>query len=89
MPGPVVCTLRQARDQVMREWPGRDATPEAMRAYHQRAGQLFAQVAKTDPGHRHEALFWAAQERESARAAGDPAQQSATVVVAEEVADDG
>lgn len=82
-------TLQGAREQVAREWPGREATPAAVRAYHERAAELFAHVAEVDTGHRHEALFWAAQEREYARVASDPAGLAPTVVVPEEVGDDG
>lgn len=82
-----ITTLLAAREQVISEWPGRSAADAVWLAYHQRAAELFARVAETDPGHRHEALFWAAQEREAARVVSEPGQ-SATVVVPEEAGDD-
>ncbi len=63
-----VVTLRAAREQINREWPGRHAPVAAWRAYYQRAARLYAQVAEVDTGHHHEALYWAGQARESLRA---------------------
>lgn len=70
--GCAVLTLRQAQEMVRREWPGRDAPDSAWLAYHQRAAQLYAQVARHDLDHHHEALFWAAQEQEAARVLTEP-----------------
>jgi hypothetical protein len=63
-----VLTLRQAEELLIREWPGLSATGVAWLAYHQRAAELYAHIADVDRDHHHEALFLAAQERESARA---------------------
>lgn len=63
-----VATLQDAHEQVCREWPGRDAPVSVMVAYHQRAAALYDQVAEIDREHRHEALYWAHDERQTAEA---------------------
>lgn len=60
-------TLQDAREQAALRWPGRHASAIEFHAYHQNAAQLFQQVAQTDPGHKHEALYLAQQERETAQ----------------------
>jgi hypothetical protein len=59
--------LQDAHEQVAREWPGRHASAETFRAYHEFAARLYDQVAEIDPAHHHEALYWAQQERETAQ----------------------
>lgn len=59
-------TLRAAREQLHREWPGRHATNAAWLAYHQRAAALYRTVAETDQAHHHEALYFAQYERAEA-----------------------
>jgi hypothetical protein len=66
-----VLTLRQAHEALHREWPGHDAPDSAWLAHHQRAANLYADVAEIDPEHRHEAMYWAQQERDAARAMAD------------------
>ena len=63
----LVRTLQDAHEQVAREWPGRHASAETFRAYHERAARLYEQVAQIDTHHHHEALYWAQQERETAQ----------------------
>lgn len=63
----LVRTLQEAHEQVAREWPGRHASAEVLGAYYQRAARLYEQVVESDPDHHHEALFWAQQERETAK----------------------
>jgi hypothetical protein len=66
-----VRTLREARQLLIREWPGRSATAAEWLAHHERGAALYAAVAETDPGHHYEALYWAQRERESAQAIAD------------------
>jgi hypothetical protein len=61
-------TLRQAQESLSRRWPGRDASVAAQVAYHERAAALYEHVARVDPGHHHEALYWAGFEREQVEA---------------------
>lgn len=63
----LVQTLREAHEQVAREWPGRHASAAVFRAYYEQAARLYEQVARLDPDHHHEALYWAGQEHEAAR----------------------
>jgi hypothetical protein len=69
-----VSTLQQAHEALRRQWPGRLASDAAWLAHHERAAGLYAHVARVDSDHHHEALFWAAQERESARRLVDKAR---------------
>jgi hypothetical protein len=62
-----VRTLRQAQEQLVREWPGRHASNSAWLAYHQHGAELFAAAAEADQEHHYEALYFAQQEREEAR----------------------
>jgi hypothetical protein len=66
-----ISTLGQAHDALRRQWPGRFASDAAWLAYHERAAGLYAHIARVDADHHHEALFWASQERESARCLAD------------------
>lgn len=59
--GPV--TLRQAHELLTPQWPGVDAPIAAQVAYHDRAVRLYQHVARVDPDHHHEALYWAGYER--------------------------
>jgi hypothetical protein len=61
-------TLRSAQELLRREWPGRDAPVSTWVAYQKRAAELYAQVARVDPGHQHEAMYWAGQAREALEA---------------------
>lgn len=63
-----VRSLREAHEVLRREWPGNDVSAAAWLAYHRRAAELYAHVAKVDTDHHHEALFWAGQSTEQVRA---------------------
>lgn len=65
-------TLMRTHGELVRLRPGRDATPAAWLAYYQRSAALYEQIAKLDPGHEGEALYWA--QRERTRAANIAAQ---------------
>ena len=67
----LVQTLREAHEQVARQWPGRHASAAVFRAYYEQAARLYEQVARVDPAHHHEALYWAGQEREAARSCAE------------------
>ena len=60
-------TLMQAHRELVRIRPSRDASSVAWLAYYQRSASVYAQIAKIDPGHDGEALYWAARERLHAR----------------------
>jgi hypothetical protein len=57
-PGPPR-TLMQAHEELVRARPCRKASLPAWLAYHQHSVDLYEQIAKTDPGHDGEALYWA------------------------------
>jgi hypothetical protein len=73
-------TLRQAHELLAREWPGLDASVATQVAYRERAVRLYEHVARVDPDHHHEALYWAGyehkqvQELRSAAGAGQQAE---------------
>jgi hypothetical protein len=56
----------QAHAELVRIRPGRDAPSAAWLAYYQRSAALYEQIAKVDPGHEAEALYWAQRERSRA-----------------------
>jgi hypothetical protein len=62
---PAVSTLRAAHEFMRTRWPGRDARLAQWLAYHQVGAALYAEIAELDRFHHHEALHWAARERES------------------------
>lgn len=51
----------------MRIRPGRKASLTVWLSYHQRSAAVYEQIAKTDPRHESEALYWATRERAHAR----------------------
>jgi hypothetical protein len=59
-------TLMQAHRELVRIRPSRDASPATWLAYHQRSASVYEQIAKIDPGHEREALYWAQRERAQA-----------------------
>ena len=61
---PEVRSLRQAHEALTQSWPGLDAPIAAQVAYHDRAVRLYQHVARVDPDHHHEALYWVGYERE-------------------------
>lgn len=60
-------TLPVAHELLNRDWPGIDAPASVWVAHYQRAAEVYRRVAEVDVAHHHEALFWAAEARESAR----------------------
>ena len=60
-------TLMQAHRELVRIRPSRDASSVAWLAYYQRSASVYAQIAKVDPGHDGEAMYWAQRERTRAR----------------------
>ena len=56
-------TLMQAHRELVRIRPGRDASSAVWLAYYQRSVSLYEQIAKIDPGHEVEALYWAQREK--------------------------
>jgi hypothetical protein len=65
-PGPPR-TLMQAHEELVRARPCRKASLPVWLAYHQHSARVYEQIAKTDPGHDGEALYWAQRERVHAR----------------------
>ena len=59
----VPCTLMQAHEELVRARPCRKASWPVWLSYYQHSVAVYEQVAKTDPGHECEALYWAARER--------------------------
>jgi hypothetical protein len=58
--------LHAAHELVVRAWPGPTPPAAVAVAYFEHAATLYDQVARTDPGHHHEALFWANDQRQEA-----------------------
>jgi hypothetical protein len=58
--------LMQAHRELVRIRPSRDASPAVWLAYYQRSASVYEQIAKIDPGHEGEALYWAQRERSRA-----------------------
>ncbi|HEV7831235.1 MAG TPA: AMED_5909 family protein [Pseudonocardiaceae bacterium] len=56
-------TLMQAHHALVRIRPSRDASLPAWFAYYQRSASVYEQIAKIDPKHDGEALYWAQRER--------------------------
>jgi hypothetical protein len=65
-PGPPV-TLMQAHEELVRVRPCRKAPLPVWLSYYQQSVAVYEQIAKTDPGHDGEALYWAQRERAHAR----------------------
>jgi hypothetical protein len=65
---PARTSLRAVQELLTRAWPGRDAPTTAWVDYHQRAVVLYQRVARLDPAHHHEALYWAGYERDQVEA---------------------
>jgi hypothetical protein len=64
-PGPLR-VLMQAHEELVRIRPGEDASLAMWLAYYQRSVTLYEQIAKIDPFHGSEALYWAQRERHHA-----------------------
>ena len=78
-PGPLR-VLMQAHEELVRIRPDGDASLAVWLAYYQRSVTLYEQIAKIDPFHGPEALYWAQRERHHAEeiAAQIRAQRSRT-----------
>ena len=61
-PGPPQ-TLMQAHKELVRIRPCRKAALPVWLSYYQHSIAVYEQIAKTDPGHECEALYWAERER--------------------------
>jgi hypothetical protein len=61
----------QAHELLSRERPAPDATAEVWLAYYRRSAALYAEVAETDRGHHHEALYWSSREERKASEIAD------------------
>jgi hypothetical protein len=60
-------TLMQAHEELVRTRPCSKASLPVWLSYYQHSVEVYEQIAKTDPGHDGEALYWAARERVHAR----------------------
>lgn len=56
-------TLMQAHEELVRIRPSRRAPLTVWLEYYQRSVMVYEQLAKTDPSHNGEALYWAQRER--------------------------
>jgi hypothetical protein len=57
----------QAHEELVLARPYRKASLSVWLSYYQHSVAVYEQIAKTDPGHECEALYWAARERVRAR----------------------
>lgn len=57
----------QAHEELVRIRPSRRAALQVWLSYYQHSVAVYEQIAKTDPGHDGEALYWAERERVHAR----------------------
>ncbi|MGH3855753.1 MAG: AMED_5909 family protein [Pseudonocardiaceae bacterium] len=60
-------TLMQAHEELVRIRPCRKASLPVWLSYYRQSVAVYEQIAKIDPGHEGEALYWAARERVHAR----------------------
>lgn len=65
-PGPPL-TLMAAHEELVRVRPCRTASLPVWLSYYQQSVAVYEQIAKTDPSHDGEALYWAHRERVHAR----------------------
>ena len=61
-------TLMQAHEELVRIRPCRKAALPVWLSYYQRSVEVYEQIAKTDPGHDGEAMYWSQRERAHAKA---------------------
>jgi hypothetical protein len=54
--------LIEAHELLTRERPSPEASAERWLAYYRHSAAVYAEVAETDRGHHHEALYWASRE---------------------------
>jgi len=60
-------TLMQAHEELVRIRPCRKAALPVWLAYYRHSAEVYEQIAKTDPTHDGEAMYWAQRERVSAK----------------------
>lgn len=53
----------KAHEELVRVRPDRGASLAVWLEYYQRSVSLYEQIARIDPGHDGEALYWAQRER--------------------------
>jgi hypothetical protein len=63
----VPATLYDAREALQRQRPARDADPLVWVAFHRHSADVYAQTAKVDVRHQHEATQFAGIEIRRAR----------------------
>jgi hypothetical protein len=56
-------TLMQAHEELVRVRPDRGASLAVWLEYYQRSVSLYERIARINPGHDGEALYWAQRER--------------------------
>jgi hypothetical protein len=56
-------TLMQAHEELVRVRPDRGASLAVWLEYYQRSVAVYEQIARIDPGHDGEALYWAEREQ--------------------------
>jgi hypothetical protein len=62
-----VRTLMQAHEELVRIRPCRKAALPVWLSYYQHSADVYEQMAKIDPGHDGEAMYWAQRERSHAK----------------------
>lgn len=63
----VPSSLLEAHEVLWQQRPSRDAAPAVWVAFHRRSADIYAQTAKVDVRHQHEATQYAAVEIRRAR----------------------
>jgi hypothetical protein len=61
-------TLSEAHDVLSKLMPNPKAAPAVLKDYYLRSAAVYARIAETDRSHHHEAMYWAAREREKGEA---------------------
>jgi len=56
-------TLMQAREELVRIRPCSRASLPVWLSYYRRSAEVYQKIAKSDPTHEGEALYWAQRER--------------------------
>ena len=59
-------TLMQAHEELVRTRPCPKASLPVWLSYYHHSVKVYEQIAKVDPGHEAEALYWAQRERSRA-----------------------
>jgi hypothetical protein len=68
----------EMHDALVRIQPSRDAPLEQWKAYYHRSAVRYAEIAETDRGHHHEALYWAERELKKAMLVTGAIKEGAT-----------